>query len=77
MEVAKQLIREFSAVCKRMQSFLNKFIEIITENEKRYDLNRQRIESLNKFLYEYERQSVESYSPSVNLYLGKQKQEQD
>lgn len=32
-----------------------------------------KIVSLNKFLYEYEQQSVESYSPSLNLYLGKNK----
>jgi len=46
-----------------MQVFLGKFIEIIAENEKKFDQNRQRINNLNKLLYEYEIQSVESYSP--------------
>jgi hypothetical protein len=57
-----------------MQVFLGKFIEIITENEKKFDQNRQRINNLNKLLYEYEIQSVESYSPSMNQYLGQNSQ---
>jgi len=39
---------------KRMQNFLNKFIEIIGENEKKFEQNRQRCNTLNKLLYEYE-----------------------
>lgn len=58
-----------------MQTFLVKFLEVIGDNEKRYNENRKRIESLNKFLYEYERQSVESYSPQMNLYMGKNKRD--
>lgn len=54
-----------------MQSFLTKFTDFIYDHEQRHDKNRDRIKSLNAFLYEYERQSVESYSPNMNIYLGK------
>jgi len=37
-----------------MQGFLGKFIEIIAENEKKFDQNRLRVNNLNKLLYEYE-----------------------
>jgi len=71
MEIAKSTISEFAIICKRMQTFLVKFIDFIAEHEQKHDKNRERIKSLNAFLYEYERQSVESYSPNMNIYLGK------
>ena len=37
---------------------------------KKYDENNARASSLNKFLYEYERNSVLTYSPKMNAYLG-------
>jgi hypothetical protein len=60
----------FAAKCKKMRDFLSKLMDTIIESEKRFEKNRQRVQSLNMFLYEYERQSVQSYSPAMNLYLG-------
>jgi len=37
-----------------MQAFLTKFVEIILENEKKFDQNRVRVNNLNKLMYEYE-----------------------
>lgn len=60
----------FAAKCKKTRDFLSKLMETIIESEKRFEKNRERVQSLNMFLYEYERQSVQSYSPAMNLYLG-------
>lgn len=54
-----------------MKVFLNKFIKVIAEAEKKFDLNSKRMQDLNKLLYEYENISLESYSPSMNQYEGK------
>jgi hypothetical protein len=37
---------------------------------KKFEENNARLASLNKFLYEYEIHSVQTYSPQVNTYLG-------
>ena len=61
---------KFVATAKRMQTFLNKFIEYISIMHKKYEENNARASSLNKFLYEYELHSVLTYSPKINTYLG-------
>ena len=63
---------KFSATAKRMQTFLNKFIDYISIMHKKYEENNARANSLNKFLYEYELHSVLTYSPKMNVYLGSQ-----
>ncbi len=63
-------IMRFMSTCKRMQSFLTKFIDYITIMQKKYEENNARASSLNKFLYEYELHSVLTYSPKINTYLG-------
>lgn len=77
IEQAKKELVTFASKCKRMRDFLKNLIETITESEKKYEKNRERVRSLNQFLYEYERQSVQSYSPAMNLYLGKNKNKSD
>lgn len=47
-------IHEFVMIAKRMYDFLNKFIEVIVTNEKKFEQNLLKMQSLNKFLYEYE-----------------------
>jgi hypothetical protein len=49
-----------------MLTFLTNFIDIIIENEKKFRSNLSRMDSFNKFLYEYEMQSVAAYSPKVD-----------
>jgi hypothetical protein len=46
-----------------MEVFLNKFLEIAIENEKKFDISKDRVKNFNKFLYEYEKFSVECYKP--------------
>jgi len=53
---------KFHGVAKRMQLFLVKLINYTVENEKKFDANRKRYTSLNKFFYEYERLSSDCYS---------------
>jgi hypothetical protein len=53
-----------------MSQFLTKFMEYINQMIKKFDENNQRFASLNKFLYEYEIHSVQTYSPMINQYLG-------
>jgi len=53
-----------------MKDFLKKFVKVITECEKKFSLNSQRIADLNRLLYEYEHLSFETYSPATNEYLG-------
>ena len=45
--------------------------------QKKYEENNAKATSLNKFLYEYELQSVLTYSPKVNKYLGSQGNQPD
>ena len=45
----------FAAKCKKMRDFLSRLMDTIIESEKRFEKNRQRVQSLNMFLYEYER----------------------
>lgn len=45
-----------------MQLFLVKLINYTVENEKKFDANRKRLTSMNKFFYEYERLSSDCYS---------------
>lgn len=53
-----------------MHTFLNKFLEEVAQKEKKFEEDVIRSASLNKFLYEYEVNSVLSYSPKLNAYLG-------
>lgn len=53
-----------------MQSFLQKFIEYVNTMAKKFEENNTKLASLNKFLYEYEELSVQTYSPKINQYLG-------
>lgn len=61
---------KFVVITKQMSQFLTKFIEYISTMAKKFEENNARLASLNKFLYEYEIHSVQTYSPSVNQYLG-------
>lgn len=60
----------FVLVTKQMQSFLQKFIEYVNTMAKKFEENNTKLASLNKFLYEYEELSVQTYSPKINQYLG-------
>ena len=53
-----------------MEVFLNKFLDIAIENEKKFDISKERVKTFNRLLFEYEKHSVECYKPSINLYLG-------
>ena len=77
IEAEKRSIVTFATKCKKMRDFLSKIMDTIIESEKRFEKNRQRVQGLNRFLYEYERQSVQSYSPAMNVYLGKHKSQRD
>jgi hypothetical protein len=70
IDVRSAEINSFVIVAKRMLTFLINFIDIIIENEKKFSSNLKKMNSFNRFLYEYEIQSVESYSPKMNFYLG-------
>jgi hypothetical protein len=47
-------INSFVTVAKRMLTFLINFIDIIIENEKKFSSNLKKMNSFNRFLYEYE-----------------------
>lgn len=69
-QLCQTQIAKFVLITKNMTQFLNKFIEYINQMIKKFDENNQRFASLNKFLYEYEIHSVQTYSPMMNQYLG-------
>lgn len=49
-----------------MKSFLQKFSKIITETEKKFEQNTQRLLKFNHLLYEYENLSLVTYSPYID-----------
>lgn len=49
-----------------MRKLLDKFIVMISEAEKKFELNIKRMRELNKMIYEYENLSVESYTQLDN-----------
>lgn len=61
---------KFVMTTKQMTVFLLKFIEYVNTMAKKFEENNVRLASLNKFLYEYEIHSVQTYSPKINQYLG-------
>jgi len=61
---------KFVVITKQMQTFLTKFIEYVNTMSKKFEENNAKLASLNKFLYEYEIHSVQTYSPQINIYLG-------
>ncbi len=63
LDAAKSEILQFNISIKKMEVFLNKFLEIAIENEKKFDISKDRVKNFNKFLYEYEKFSVECYKP--------------
>lgn len=69
-QLCQTQIMKFVVITKQMTQFLTKFIEYINTMAKKFEENNARLASLNKFLYEYEIHSVQTYSPSVNQYLG-------
>lgn len=44
-----------------MRKLLEKFVSIISESEKKFELNILRVKELNKMLFEYENLSIETY----------------
>lgn len=48
----------------------DKFEIMISEAEKKFDLNIKRVKQLNQMIFEYEHLSVESYAHIENKYLG-------
>jgi uncharacterized coiled-coil protein SlyX len=54
-----------------MRDLIRNLVDQVTENEKRIDKNKEKMKNLNQLLYQYESLSVDSYSPAMNLYLGK------
>lgn len=60
----------FAQKCRKMSAFLVKLLEEVEKREKKFEEDVVKNASLNKFLYEYEINSVQSYSPHTNAYLG-------
>lgn len=54
MDYYQKEIYSFGDLLARMRTFLQKFIKIIAETEKKFDLNSKRLQKYNLLLYEYE-----------------------
>ena len=46
-----------------MKNYLDKFMRVIVESEKKFDISSKNNKILNKLLYEYETLSLETYAP--------------
>ena len=46
-----------------MKNYLDKFMRVIVESEKKFDISSKNNKILNKLLYEYEVLSLETYAP--------------
>jgi hypothetical protein len=68
---AIKTISEFQKVLLKMRKLIEKFITLISESEKKFDLNIKRMKDLNKMVFEYENISAEIYQNTDNEYLGR------
>lgn len=59
-----RVVSGFAQLISRMKTFLQRFIKVISDSERKHDLNSKRMQDLNALLYEYEKLSLTAYSPA-------------